>query len=322
MFALQRLADDLVQVVLPPPPSLPKPWANPRNVYVLLGPSPALIDTGAREHAPALRAALQELAIAPEAIRRVGLTSRSTFAWGNLELFPNAVAWTAAPARDLAAERARWSEVYAALQVMDGAPLAWADVDVASFLDRLFEDEPSLVAVEDGTALRLGTRVFDALRCDGTQEAAGAFYAADQSWLFAGPALNVLPRALPSDPGAWLETIGRLGQLSTRTVFPASGFVETSPSILFRTLSLYATNLRTNLQHVLDTWRSAVDLAEVDVGYLPDDLLRFGATVMSFDAAFGEFQRAGVVRTEDDSSVRFPRFKMGAGSGRVAPKPI
>lgn len=322
MTSIQRLADDITRIELPASSGSMSAQGMARNVFLVHGDAPALIDTGDISQRDALLSAFDELGIAPKSIRRIALTARSVDAFGNIDAFPNARIFTVAGEVDIAERRAYLHKIYSALQALPEAPAAWAQIDIDAALNAWFAEAPDVETIRDGEPLRLGNRVFDALRADGLLAPAGVYYAADTRTLFGGPTLSLVPRPVPYDPDAWLQTIGKLGRLSTATLLPAYGPVEPKPSVSFRAASLYATNLRTNLQHVLDTWRSSIDIAEADLGYLPDDMLRFGGTVMTFDAVMREFVAAGVVHAAPNDSHPLPRYKMGAGSGRVAPKPI
>ena len=322
MYAIEQLSDEIARIVLPPPPDLPPPWGVARNVYVFKGAVPALLDTGLPGTGDALVHALASIGVAPEKVRKIALTSRSVSAYGNADRFPNATLWSPSPAQDRASLRASLTRVYDALRAHPDAPPAWKTAPVDAFLDRWCADEPRVELLEDGASLRLGAVTLDGLDCPGLLEPASAWYAPATGWLFGGPAFTLARRAVPSNASAWLDSIGRVSAISTKLLLPECGHLEPQPDRAFRAISLYVTNLRTNLQHVLDVPRSALDLAELDLGWLPDDLVRFGADVLRFDAVMREFFDAGVAHSSDDARAPLPRLTMGAGSGRVPLKPI
>lgn len=327
MFALQEVAPDLFWVALPTPEGLSQPWGVPRNVFVFTGDSPALLDTGYAETTPNLLAALDALGLAPEAIRRIGLTSLHADAAGALAAFPHATVWTACDVETapLAHEKQRYAQVFEALLLHPSKPDTWTRRAADHFLALAFPPAPSGVRrLQDGQPLRLGHYIFDALQTEGVGYPSAAYFSADRGWLFPGPTSTLTPRPVIDSPGAILDSLGKLGAMSVKKVFPIRGLVENHVNIFFRTLSLYATNLRSNMQYVFHAPQSSIDLAESDFGYLPDDLPRFAALVLEYDAVFREFAEAGVIR-EDQAGYgpHFPRYRMGtplASRGPASPR--
>lgn len=323
MFALQSLAPDLYVVALPAPPDVPLPWGAPRNVYVFTGDAPALLDTGHAATLPNLHAALHTLGIQPEDIVRIGLTSTAPDAVGALSGFPEATAWTAAAPRSdsWATERARYAAALDALLQHPNKPATWTRARADRFLAAYFVGEqPALRPVQDGQPLRLGNYILDALQLEGVGFPAAAYFAADRGWLFGGPTATLTPRPLQDDPDKLLASTSRLGSMSVKRVFPVRGLIEEHPHVFFRALSLFTTNMRSNMQHVLSRPLSSIALTEADLGYLPSDMVRFAASVLEYDAVFREFAEAGVIRRGDEGlSEAFPSYQMGTPVPRRGP---
>lgn len=322
MYRIEPLADDIQRIELTPVPTSSTPWDAPRNVFLFQGAAPALVDTGAPSCAPQLLQALADLGVEPASIARIALTSRDLGAFGNTALFPNARVWSAASDEPLDARRAWLRGLITALRSLPDAPESWSVVDPDAALTTWFAPEPAITWLQDGEPLRLGDRVVDALRCDGLLHPGAAYFSAESGILLSGTAMALRPRPIPFDPGALLDAIGRLGALSVKVLGSAFGPVEKRPAITVRAASLYATNLRTNLQHVLDTYRSSIDIAHADEGELLEDFGAFLTSVATFDAVMREFVEAGVIHPLEGDSHPLPRYKMGAGSGRVRPRVI
>lgn len=325
MFALQSLAPDLHVVALPAPPDVPLPWGAPRNVYVFTGDAPALLDTGHAATIPSLLEALRALDLLPEDIVRVGLTSLAPDAVGGLAAFEDATAWTAAALRHdcWATERARYDAVFDALLAHPHKPETWTRDRADRFLASYFTGATlDLRPVQDGQPLRLGNYVLDALQLEGVGMPAAGYFAADRGWLFAGPTATLTPRPLLDDPGELLASTGKLGAMSVKRVFPVRGLIEEHPPIFFRALSLFTTNMRSNMQHVLSRPLSSIALTEADLGYLPSDMVRFAASVLEYDAIFREFAAAGVIREAGEGlHPAFPLYQMGTPVARRGPVP-
>lgn len=316
MFALQEVAPDLFWVALPTPEGLSQPWGVPRNVFVFAGDSPALLDTGYAQTSANLCAALAELGIAPEDIQRIALTSLRADAAGAVHAFPNASVWTAGAAQSDTPDdhdHARHAQALRALLRHPNKPETWTDSAMERFLALSFPKPPDNVQyLKDGQPLRLGHYILDALQTEGVGYPSAAYFSADRGWLFPGPTATLTPRPVIDSPGEILESLGKLGGMSVKRVFPIRGIIEEHASVFFRALSLYATNLRSNMQYVFNTPQSSIDLAESDFGYLPDDLARFAALVLEYDAVFREFAEAGVIREDSEGyGDGFARFRMG-----------
>lgn len=325
MFELHEVAPNVHQIALPAPNGIPEPWGRPRNVYVVGGESPSLIDTGYAATADQLHAALGELGIAPEHIQRIALTSLTQDAIGAAHTFPYATCWTALQKEHGNFEplRLRYQEILHALLAFEDKPKGWTAEYAESVTNQVFVASNTPVQyLESGLPLRLGNIVFDALETRGVAYGSCGYYAADRGWLFPGPSMALSPRSVMSDPGAMLDTLGELGGMSVKKILPVRGPVDDVPDIFFRTLSLYATNIRSNMQYVFEDPVSSIDLVLSDFGYLPDDLFDFANRLLIFDAIFREFAEAGVIHQKSEGQhPAFPRYSMGAPDDSRAQQP-
>lgn len=322
MFYIHEVTPDLFQVTLSAPEALGHTWGETRNVYVFTGDAPALIDTGYAQTAEHLHAALKTLGIIPAQVQRIVLTALTADAAGAASTFPNARCWTALKPRPdaLQGARARYEKAFEALLGLPDAPTAWTAERAQHLLNYIFAPPPQDIQyLESGQPIRVGHWILDALDTPGLAFESAAYFSADRGWLFSGPAVNMTPRATIDDPTAMLESLGSLGAMSIKRVLPVRGVIDDYPDIFFRTLSLYVTNMRSNMKYVFEEAQSSLDLVQADFGYLPEDLLEIAARLMTYDAVFREFDEAGVVHVVGDGETDgFPRYKMGApGAGRT-----
>lgn len=321
MFAIYEFSEMVVQIVLPPLSGLPLPWGYGQSVYVLRGPKPVLIDTGHSSARPALMDALCHLGILPDRVQRILLTGSSPSCVGNLAEFPRALAVSTAPiddtTRDASRERERLAGIVDELLVEPGAPHHWSRDAFAAAAGALFPetDEPvELMVVDDGDAVAAAGLVFDTLSVGGTYGSSSIFYAADRRWLFASDVVNVTPRPMIRDSKALLGSLEKLSSLSVATLFPAQGPIESQPARAFRSATLYVTNLRTNLQYLLNQPRSAAELAYRDLGYWPQDMMRFAARTLEYKMLLEELVDAGVASHERDGERLL--YRMGRDQSR------
>lgn len=321
MYAIQRLQERQWCITLPANNALSRPWGFPRNVYLLANEVPTLVDTGYASSRDALLAALNEAGVSPASIQRVVLTSQDAGAAGNVEAFENAAVW--APKLSDAARGAgrRWRayvlDVLRALTSVEDAPEAWSRLDLEEILRCLEPPELSqpLLPLNEGMPLRLDDGIFDVLLTPGCGEGGAAFYDASRRVLYGGPCVTWTSRPVVRDYGDFADAVGRVSRLSLAELRPVQGLVETSPDVFFRMLGLFVTNMRSNMQYVLNQPASAFDLAFADFGYLPDDLQRFAGSVLEFDSVLREFDSAGVVK-QSGGDEPLPRWTMGTPKSR------
>lgn len=318
MYATERLQPGQWLITLPAHSPLSPPLGTSRNVYLLAEDTPTLVDTGFSAQREALVAALDELGFRPADIQRVALTSRDSAAAGNADLFENASLWApAAPSAQSTQWLAHLESVLQAMKGQESVPEAWQDCDVQTVIDAL--KPPQLPAhtlpLEEGMPLRLDRQVFDVLLTPGCGEGGAAFYAPAERVLYAGPCATWQSRPVVRAYSDFAESVGRVSRLSLEQLRPVHGPIEAHPEIFFRSLSLFVTNLRSNMQYVLSKPVSAFELAFSDFGYLPDDLLEFAGAVLEFDAILREFAAAGVVTREGQGPL--PRWAIGAPVSRT-----
>lgn len=318
MYATERLQPGQWLITLPAPSPLSSPLGTSRNIYLLAEDTPTLVDTGFTGQRELLTAALDEIGFRPADIQRVALTSRDSAAAGNAELFENASIWAPAAPSD---QSEQWlAHIESVLNVMKGqrdAPEAWKNCEPEAVVDALMP--PGLPAhtlpLEEGMPLRLDRQIFDVLLTPGCGEGGAAFYAPAERVLYAGPCATWQSRPVVRAYSDFAESVGRLSRLSIEQLRPVHGPIESHPEIFFRSLSLFVTNLRSNMQYVLSQPVSASELAFSDFGYFPEDLLEFAGAVLEFDAILREFAAAGVVTRDGEGPL--PRWAIGTPVSRT-----
>lgn len=324
MYSIHHYSEDVAQIVLPPCAPVPLPWGYPRSVYVLKGPVPALVDTGFRTSRGSLVAALAELDVRPERVGRILLTGTGPDRCGNLDLFERAVAARcAAPdSRDgrsaWAAERERIERAFSEALGEPDRPESWDESVLRDFFDLVDTPEPDdddTLWVDDGSPVAAGNFVFDSFETSGLDTHGSAWYAADRRLLFSGDVLSTNPRPRIRDTGLLLVSIDRLHSLSIAAILPALGAIDHSPRTAFRAAHHFATNLRANVQYRLNEPRSAAGLAMDDLGYWPEDALRFTGRVLLFKQMLDELVGAGVLTTQQADGRTM--YRLGAPGERA-----
>jgi glyoxylase-like metal-dependent hydrolase (beta-lactamase superfamily II) len=323
MYGIEELTDSVVQIALPPHADIPLPWGYPHSVYLLRGESPSLIDTGHPTASDALLEALRALDVAPERIHRILLTGTSPGCVGNLSLFPRALPVCTKPSieRPLGATELELERISTIIDELLLEPTAPDDWDREVFDEQFapsFRDAGGLpkdsMLVADGDAVAAGQFIFDALAVSGSFGSTTVYYAADKRVLFPGSIANVRPRPMIRDATALLESLDKIESLSTGTLYPSQGTAVDAVHTQFRSAHLYVTNLRTNLQYLLNEPRTAGQLAAGDLGYWPKELIRFAGLALTFRQLLEEHVRAGVAVREDRDGRIF--YRMGTEQSR------
>lgn len=306
MYGIFRFDDRVTQITLPAPPGVSRPWGFPPNVYVLHGVAPALIGTGLPGTADALRAALEELGLAPERVHRVLLPSSKPESIGNVELFPRA-ALLAHPAarrpRDAqSALRRRIERIARALNERGSHP-GWEEAEVDAFLAAYFEPMPEhldVVALRDAQRVQLGGLRLEVVETPGVDDASLALYEPTRRWLFSGATIGIVEEPIVNEAVSFMESLRAISQLEPEAVFPMHGGIERDHRAVFRTVGLATNNLLTNMPFAVSKPSSLPEICHRDLGYYPRDLLRFTGLILRWEAMLEELVRTGVAQRDSD----------------------
>lgn len=303
MYAIERMAPGLVALTLPAGTGVPRPWGDPSNVYVLEGRLPTLVDTGAPGARDALVAALRELGLGVDAIRRVILTGPERNQTGGLPLFAQAVVFAADdPATRSPAtwERARRDDLVAtarALLALHPNVEGWSHEEVDRVEAAWLDGVPSavdLMAADEGLVIAAGDTNATAMVTPGAVPGGLSIRVEGSDALLAGRLFDLTDEHALADPSTYAEHLLRVSQVRPAWVGSLVGRVQRHPSVLFRATNLSVTNLLSNLQFVLTGTRNVEEVTWRDRGYRPRSVLRYAAWVMRYRSLLDELHRAGV----------------------------
>lgn len=307
MYGIYELADGVAQIALPTPPGITRPFGFPYNVYVLHGDaSAAVVGTGFAGSRDALLAALYELGVDPRRVQRVLLTSALPECAGNVELFERATVLGAGPSLALeATERAADVARMARALARDARNPTWDEAAVDAFVEAYAGATPThidAIAVEDGDRVALSGTELEILLTPGVGAAALCAYDAHARRLFGGDTVQLATPPRFTDADALLESLRRLVQLQPAEILPARGGVERSFAAVFRSLSLSINNLLTNLPFAMSGPTALAEMCYRDLGYWPDDLVRFAGTLLRYERMLDTLVRTGVAHREGEGA--------------------
>jgi glyoxylase-like metal-dependent hydrolase (beta-lactamase superfamily II) len=314
VYGIHHVRAGLVQVTVPPCAPLGLPYGTPYNVFVLDGPSPTLIDTGHVGGRDALRAALDELGVAPERVGRIALTSARPDAIGNVPLFPNASV-VAASAPD--SYRAHAAEIVTPVVAIarelvdgpDGHP-EWRQEVVDAFVEEAVRGVPEFrtLAVGDGAQVGAAGGRLTARHSPGVDPHATCYVDVARNELFAGATVVPPSTVRVRSPKSYGVSLQAISSLQPDLVLSAHGPVQTSYYAVFRSLNLSVSNLVQNMPFALQGPTPVARIAFNDLGYWPRDLIRFAAWVDRFKVMLDELVQSGVASVEGDGA--WARYSM------------
>ncbi len=270
-----------------------------RNVYLLTGALPTLIDPGPAQAAGQVLDALAALGLGARDISRILLTSPEPDAAGAVTAFTHAVirsgaAGLAAPDPLVASHRGLVARLARELVEAGLSGLA-VELDRDT---RLATAGPAVTAqpLGDGELLLAGDLRLVAQPARGIAHAGILFGTVDGAWLWPGE-LGVIGDDLPvADFAAYTNTLASMtaGPVPER-LFPARRSPELDGKTAFRGLALRSSNLVSNLPFVVEKPRSLRDIYLSDTGYWPDDAVKAAWTLTRLHLALSELTRAGVI---------------------------
>jgi len=310
MYAIHRVTNDVTCITLPTPAPIARPFGYPVNVWLIEDTTWTLVDTGHRCARASLVAALAELGVAPYGISRILLTSYRPENIGNIDAFPNASVFGANPddtIGDILSHVQRQRDDLRSLgyQLCDAAPEAstWHQGQVDELVDTYLPDELGTFPV---VPLRSGRRIsgershFEVFSTPGCDPGGLSYHEASSQQLFAGHVACLDPDAPIVDASAYAASLSRLAVLKPSAIFPLWGGIERHYAVAFRSLNLGINNFLGNLPMLLESPRSALELAYVDLGFWPRHIAHFMGVVMRFRSALHTLEAAGIVRREGD----------------------
>lgn len=307
MYALYRHSAGLAQITLPTPEGIPLPFGFPYNVLVLHGDaSAALIGTGFAGARDALLAALHELGVDPRRVQRILLTSALPECVGNCGAFERATALARHATVEVEAS-SRSGDVARIARALVERPQndAWQVEQVDRFVEAYgagLAERIDAIPLADGDRFVLGGVELEALHAEGVGAAGVCAYDAESRRLFGGDTVQLASPPRFTDADALVESLRRLVQLTPAEILSARGGVERSFAAVFRSLSLSINNLLTNMPFAISGPTSLAEICYRDLGYWPDDVVRFSGMLLRYERMLNELVRTGVAHREGEGA--------------------
>lgn len=301
----ERRTPSLLHCALEATPSAPK-----RNAWVLHTDDDfVIVDPGHPTQADSLMAALGEAGLQARRCTHVFLTDVSITTAANATLFGNAMVASGLPSPSCAAfagalharqlEDHGWAERFLSLSE---APSEWTlpstppeTIDASRYAHLVH------LPIAHSPVIHTVAGEFTAIAAPGVS-ATSLVWMADDGTLFGGETCNLDVEPEVRSMDAYLETLLQVTRLTPTRICPGAGAIHTSPSNAFRSLSLFANNLMSNIQYALDGPRTVAELRYRDQGYWPEHVQEFAAACRTLESALQALHAAGVATLQPDAT--------------------
>lgn len=326
-FELEEIADDLVRIELAGLAEVPEALARPINVYLVEGPTPALINAGHPGHADALGRALRSRGLSPASIERIIATSWEIDVLGGAAQFPRADLFVASPdmqaPRDyemqLQSRRRRFVEVAREIaEVDDGLRVQPVEEATQRYFPRMTRDL-RFAPLRNGQFVRAGSLRLEVLATGGPGPGHLALYDEDRQLLFCGDfSLSGLPDRL-DDTQSYIVSMERLAELSSRTALPNSGRVYDKGRWTVARAANFLNNFLSNAPSALVRQPTVIEFVERDRGYTVDEPMELVVAYDRYRELFEELVRTRTVAAEGEGAGRRYGVDVDDPRGKVRP---
>ena len=305
-FQIEKVVDGITRIELASIPEIPEALARPVNVYVVDGPSPALINTGHPRQTDALLAALRSCDITPAQIERIIATSWRIDVVGAANQFPRADLFVQSPdmatPRDFEMQidtrRRRLRELAADIAgECDDVRRQPVEEAVERYYPRMTRDL-RFAPLRNGHFVHAGDRRFEVLATAGPGPGHMALYCEQDQLLFCGDfAMTGLPDRL-DDTQAYLVSLERLAELPAELVLPNGGRTFRQGRWTVSRASNFLNNFLSNAPAALVRSPTVLEFVERDRGGSIDDPVDLALTYERFRHLFDELVRTRTIAAE------------------------
>lgn len=313
------IADGIVQIELGKPDGLAESIARPNNVYLLRGDTCALINTGHSSQIQSLLAAIREAGITPAHIERIIYTSWDVESLGGASYFPQADHFVLSPdmiqpsnlEKQVAKRRSEFLRLAKKIERElakpesedEGARYAAAE-DFASWYYPTAADLFRCIPLRDGQFVRAGNLEFEVMATSGPSSGNLSLYSAENSWLFSGSfAISGLPTEI-SEVQGYLISLERLMKCKVEQIFPTYGSPQGRGNWTLGGAMRFLNSFLTSAPQALVKSPTILEFIELDLGYLPEDLVEVVFLYRKYHALFEELVRTQSMAAEGEGLER------------------
>lgn len=307
-YETQEIDPGIHRISLEMAGQLPEPVSGARNIYLLDGEAPALVNAGHPSQLQSLSKALHSLDVDVTDIQRVLYTSWSIDILGGAKNFPGIDHFVYSP--DMVRPRHYQSIVgQRRRRLFDFADDllerdAFSDEnrsDLEAFAEDYFLPVPSkldFVPVRAGHVVRAGDFKLEVIASPGPDSGHVCFWEADREILFTGDiSLSGLPHRL-EDVQSYFVSLERLIEFESDRVLPNRGRPRKRGSWTLQGAHRFINNFMSNAPQAMYEDPTLIEFAERDWGERPDD---FAETVLKMEiyrALMEELVRSKMIEAE------------------------
>lgn len=309
---IHELDDCLVRIELPPVAGIPTALGGNTNVFLIEGPSPALINAGHPTQTDELVRALRARHISPADIERIVATSWRIDVLGGATRFPQADLFLFSPDMQQPVDyeahidrvRTRWSD---AAETVTGA-VDDLEVDaIESCIDSFYPPtsrDLRFAPLRDGHFVCAGPIQMEVVATAGPGAGHAALYAADEQLLFCGDfQMSGLPDRI-DDAQGYIVGLERLAELPSKRVLPNRGRTYKQGRWTVNRAVNFLNNFLSNAPAALVRQPTILEFLRRDRGGLPDDPMELVVTCERFRALLDELVRTRTIAADGDGIQR------------------
>lgn len=309
------VAEGIVQIALGKPEGLAESIARSTNVYLLQGDTFALINTGHSSQIQSLLAAIREAGISPDRIERVIYTSWDGEALGGASYFPQADHFVLSPdmiqpsglEKQIAKRRSEFlrlaKQIDRSVSTDETAAESTGYDAAEQFASWYYPSAADLfrcIPLRDGQFVRAGNLEFEVMATPGPSSGNLSLYNAENAWLFAG---NFAISGMPTEISAvqsYLISLERMMKRQVEQVFPTYGSPQGRGNWTLGGALRFMNSFLTSAPQALIKSPTILEFIELDLGYMPEDLVEVVFLYRKYHALFEELVRTQNMAAEGE----------------------
>ena len=305
-----QIRPNLNRIELEMPGDLPEPASEPRNVYLLAGEAPALINAGHPQQFEALSKAIRSLGVELVDIARILHTSWAVASLGGAKNFPETDHFVLSP--DMVEPRdyqrivdgRRRNLMEFGDELLEHEEFADQDRgDLESFAEKYFPALPrqlDFVPIRSGHVVRVGEYALEVIATPGPESGHACFFDADEDLLFTGDfSIDGMPTHL-DDVQSYFVSLERLIELDASTVLPNSGEPRDRGTWALQGAHRFINNFMSHAPQAMYEEPTLVEFARRDWGGQPDDFAQVVLEMRVYRALMQELVRSRMVEAKGE----------------------
>ncbi|MFB6264002.1 MAG: MBL fold metallo-hydrolase [Bradymonadaceae bacterium] len=314
MSDIEEIGDGIVRAGLARPEAWPESVSAPKNVYIVDGDHPALINAGHPAQFEELVDVLAAVGLDPSDVSRVVSTSWAIDVAGGAIHLPEAQHFLASPdmrqprayREQIERPRDELRELGKRVREQKTVPEG-AERQLEAFIDDYYPEVPSeldFIPIRGGHEVRASRLTLEVLESPGPSPGHVCLYESEGARLFSGDvATSGLPETL-DDVRSYVVSLERLVDVEADQLLPNRGAARHRPTWTLQCSLRFVDNYVSNAPAALFEEPTLLEFAKRDMGYWPDDFAEAVLQLRQYRLLMDELVRAGMIDAEGEGFER------------------